>query len=146
MCGKLKCCSDSVFNKTNRPQIWHPFRRYSDRNCMQSAIQIFFSYAVMNRNWHVLCMLCFHLCLYRLLMSTGCKSSHSGFLDVSRSNGYRYISNTATHCLWLLSGLWRLFCYWKPLHANNVKDIRLDWPTFMFDDFLHQLVSGSLPS
>ena len=25
------------------------------------------------------------------------------------------------------------------------KDIRLDWPTVMFDDFLHQLVSGSLP-
>ena len=24
------------------------------------------------------------------------------------------------------------------------KDIRLDWPTVMFDDFLHQLVSGSL--
>ena len=27
------------------------------------------------------------LYLYRLLMSTGCKSSHSGFLDFSRSNG-----------------------------------------------------------
>jgi len=26
------------------------------------------------------------------------------------------------------------------------KDIRLDWPTVMFDDFLHQLGSGSLPS
>jgi len=26
------------------------------------------------------------LCLHRLLMSTGCKSSHNGFLDVSRSN------------------------------------------------------------
>jgi len=26
------------------------------------------------------------------------------------------------------------------------KDIRLDWPTVVFDDFLHQLVSGSLPS
>jgi len=25
-----------------------------------------------------------------------------------------------------------------------VKDIRLDWPTVMFDDFLHQHVSGSL--
>ena len=27
-----------------------------------------------------------------------------------------------------------------------VKDIRLDWPTVMYDDFLHQLVSGSLLS
>jgi len=32
------------------------------------------------------------LCLHRLLMSTGCKSSHSGFLDVSRSNGRLRIS------------------------------------------------------
>jgi len=26
------------------------------------------------------------------------------------------------------------------------KDIRLDCPTVMFDNFIHQLVSGSLPS
>jgi len=58
----------------------------------------------------------FQLCLHWLLMSTGCKSSHNGFLDVSRSN------------------IW-----WA-------KDIRLDWPTVMFDDFLNQLVSDSLPS
>jgi len=35
----------------------------------------------------------FQLCLHRLLMSTGCKSSHSGFLDVSHSNGGLRISN-----------------------------------------------------
>jgi len=29
----------------------------------------------------------FQLCLHQLLMSTGCNSSHSGFLYVSRSNG-----------------------------------------------------------
>ena len=29
----------------------------------------------------------FQLCLHRLLMSTSCKSSHSSFWDVSRSNG-----------------------------------------------------------
>jgi len=34
----------------------------------------------------------FQLCLHRLLMSTGCKSSHNGFLDVSRSNGGLSIS------------------------------------------------------
>jgi len=34
----------------------------------------------------------FKLCLHRLLVSTGCKSSHSGFLDVSRSNGRLRIS------------------------------------------------------
>ena len=37
-------------------------------------------------------------------MSTGCKSSHNGFLDVSR--------------------------------CNDSKDMRLDWPTVMFDETL----------
>jgi len=26
--------------KLNRPKIWHPFRQFSDRNCVQSTIQI----------------------------------------------------------------------------------------------------------
>ena len=34
----------------------------------------------------------FQLCLHRLLMSAGCKSSHSVFLDVSRRNGGLRIS------------------------------------------------------
>ena len=34
----------------------------------------------------------FQLCLHRLLMSTGCKSSHNGFLDVRHSNGGLRIS------------------------------------------------------
>ena len=33
-----------------------------------------------------------HCCLHRLLTSIGCKSSHNGFLDVSRSNGGLRIS------------------------------------------------------
>jgi len=28
------------FKKPNRPKIWHPFRRFSESNCTQSAIQI----------------------------------------------------------------------------------------------------------
>jgi len=36
----------------------------------------------------------FQLCLHRLLMSTGRKSSHSSFLDVSRSNGVQWLSST----------------------------------------------------
>ena len=35
MCGKPKFYSDSVFKTPNRPKIWHPLRRFSDRNCMQ---------------------------------------------------------------------------------------------------------------
>jgi len=37
--------------------------------------------------WELTTWADFQLCLHRLLMSTGCKSNHSGFLDVSRSNG-----------------------------------------------------------
>jgi len=42
--------------------------------------------------WEVTTWADFQLCLHRLLMSTGCKSSHSGFLDVSRCNGGLRIS------------------------------------------------------
>jgi len=41
--------------------------------------------------WELTTWADFQLCLHRLLMSTGCKSSH-GFLDVSRSNGGLSIS------------------------------------------------------
>ena len=37
--------------------------------------------------WELTTWADFQLCLHRLLMSTGCKSSHSGFLDVSHSSG-----------------------------------------------------------
>ena len=40
MCVKTEICSDSVSKKPNRPKIWHPFRWFSDRNCMESTIQI----------------------------------------------------------------------------------------------------------
>ena len=36
--------------------------------------------------WELTTWADFQLCLHRLLMSTCCKSSHNGFLDVSRSN------------------------------------------------------------
>ena len=42
--------------------------------------------------WELTTWADFQLCLDRLLMSTGCKSSHNGFLDVSRSNGGLSIS------------------------------------------------------
>ena len=42
--------------------------------------------------WELTTWTDFQLCFRRLLMSTGCKSSHSGFLDVSRSNGGLKIS------------------------------------------------------
>ena len=42
--------------------------------------------------WELTTWANFQLCLHRLLMSTGCKSSYSGFLDVSCSNGGLRIS------------------------------------------------------
>jgi len=42
--------------------------------------------------WELTTWADFQLCLHRLLMSTGCKSSHCGFLDVSCSNGGLRIS------------------------------------------------------
>jgi len=43
----------------------------------------------------------FHLCLHWLLTSTGRKSSHSDFLDVSRSNGRLRISGWIGQLSWL---------------------------------------------
>jgi len=40
LCGNPKIGSDSVSEKANHPKIWHPFRRFSNRDCMQSAILI----------------------------------------------------------------------------------------------------------
>jgi len=42
--------------------------------------------------WELTTWADYQLCLHRLLMSTGCKSSHSGFLDVSLSNNGLRIS------------------------------------------------------
>ena len=43
-------------------------------------------------SWELTTWANFRLCLHRFLMSTGCKSSHNGFLAVSRSNGGLRIS------------------------------------------------------
>ena len=45
-----------------------------------------------NIRWELTTWADFQLCLHQLLLSTGCKTSHSGFLDVSRSNGRLRIS------------------------------------------------------
>jgi len=42
--------------------------------------------------WELTTLADFQLCLHRLFMSTGCKSSYNGFLDVSSSNGGLRIS------------------------------------------------------
>ena len=57
------------------------------------------------------------LCLHRLLMSTGCKTSHSGFLDVSSSNGgLRYQAGLANCHVWRFSPP---ACQWQPRKAGG---------------------------
>ena len=46
----------------------------------------------LSTGWELTTWADFQLCLHRLLMSTGCKCIHNGFLDVSRSNGGLSIS------------------------------------------------------
>ena len=46
----------------------------------------------LHTRWELTTWANFQLCLHRILMSTGFKSSHSGFLDVSCSNGELRIS------------------------------------------------------
>ena len=47
---------------------------------------------VSHTRWEFTTWADFQICIHRLLMSTGCKSSHNVFLDVSRSNGELRIS------------------------------------------------------
>jgi len=62
----------------------HCYRRRSKPGCRIVGL---------HTRWELTTWADFQLCLHRLLMSTGCKSSHSGFLDVSRSNGGLRISS-----------------------------------------------------
>jgi len=90
-------------------------KRFSRDHCCRGRSKPGCQIVGSHTRWELTTWANFQLCLHRLLMSTGCKSSHSGFLDVSCSNGGLRISG------WI----GQLSC---------------------FDDFLHQLVSGSLPS
>ena len=69
--------------------VWKRFSRdHCCRGKSKSGCQIVGSHI----RWELTTWADFQLCLYRLLMSPGCKSSLSGFLDVSRSNGGLSIS------------------------------------------------------
>ena len=70
--------------------------------------------------WELTTWADFQLCLHRLLMSTVCKSSHNGFLDVSRSNGGLSISG----CIGQLSVL--LLRLWRSTGFRSVWNITLD--------------------
>jgi len=73
-------CPFSVRKRFSRD---HCYRGRSKPGC-----QIVWSHT----RWRLTTWADFQLCLHRRLMSTDCKSSHNGFLGVSRSNGGLRIS------------------------------------------------------
>jgi len=69
---------------------WSVRKRFSRDHCcrLKPGCRIVGSHT----RWQLTTWVDFQLCLHQLLKSTGCKSSHSGFLDVSHSNGGLRIS------------------------------------------------------
>ena len=62
-------------------------KRFSRDHCCRGRSKPGCRIVGSHTRWELTTWAYFQLCLHRLLMSTGCKSSHNGFLDVSRSNG-----------------------------------------------------------
>ena len=87
----------SVLQKNKRLPYWNSSSSFDFDHiiiirmifCIKLPNFIYFS---SHTRWELTTWAKFQLCLHRLLMSTGCKSSHNGFLDVSRSNGGLRIS------------------------------------------------------
>ena len=67
-------------------------KRFSRDHCCRGRSKPGCQIVGLHTRWELTTWADFQLCLHRLLMSTGCKSSYSGFLDVSRSNGGLRIS------------------------------------------------------
>jgi len=61
-------------------------KRFSRDHCCRGRSKPGCRIVGSHTRWELTTWADFQLCLHRLLMSSGCKSSHSGFLDVSRSN------------------------------------------------------------
>ena len=67
-------------------------KRFSRDHCYRGRSKPCCRIVGSHTRWELTTWADFQLCLHRLLMSTGCKSSHNDFLDVSRSNGGLRIS------------------------------------------------------
>jgi len=67
-------------------------KRFSRDHCCRERSKPGFRIVGSHTRWELTTWADFQLCLHRLLMSAGCKSSHSSFLDVSHSNGGLRIS------------------------------------------------------
>jgi len=71
---------------------WSVRKRSSGDHCCRGTSKPSCRIVGSHPRWELTTWADFQLCLHRLLMSTGCKSSHNGFLDVTRSNGGLSIS------------------------------------------------------
>ena len=102
----------------------------------------------------------FQLCLRRLLVSTGCKSRHNGFLDVSCSNGGLKISGwigqlscltifstrlsvaaflrRAGGSMFLLTHYFRVLVTWQPRNRGKEQMIYL----WLFHEAFHEFSMG----
>jgi len=67
-------------------------KRFSRDQCCRGRSKASCWIVGSHTRWELTIWADFQLCLHRLLMSTGCKSSINGFLDISRSNGGLRIS------------------------------------------------------
>jgi len=82
--------------------VW---KRFSRDHCCRGRSKPSCRIKGSHTRWELTTWADFQLCLYWLLMSTGCKSSHSGFLDVSRIAmvGWGYQAGLANCHVWRFS-------------------------------------------
>jgi len=87
-------------------------KRFSREHCCRGRSKPGCRIVGSHTRWELTTWADFQLCLHRLLMSTGCKPSYNGFLDVSRSNGGLRISGWIGQlsCLTIFSKA----CQWQP--------------------------------
>jgi len=86
------------------------WKRFSRDHCCRGRSKPGCRIVGFHTRWKLTTWADYQLCFHRLLMSTGCKFSHSGSLDVSRSNGGLRISGWIGQlsCLTIFSSLHRL--------------------------------------
>jgi len=99
-------------------------KRFSRDHCCRGRSKHGCRIVGSHTRWELTTWADFQLCLHRLLMSTGCKSSHNGFLDVSCSNGGLRISGWIDQLLCLMITL---------LHNCNTHGYynKIDEPAFI---------------
>ena len=76
-------------------------KRFSKDHCCRGRSKPGCRIVGSHTRWELTTWADFQLCLHRLSLSTGCKSSHNGFLDVSRSNGGLRLSGWIGQLSWL---------------------------------------------